>query len=184
MKKNNTIEEAAQAVGCNPRTVRRHLAAGRLPGAFQQRTATGLAWRIPAAALDQLREHLAPQATLCEIETAPPAATPPEQPVAIASHQPTQGADALGSFAAVQVLRVALESQATTIAGQLAALEAAREDALWWRCEALELRETVDRLKGQLATATAELDQLRKRLQVHDRPTMPLDQIRRQLQSV
>lgn len=176
MQTNYTVEQAAQAAGCNPRTVRRHLAAGRLPGAFQQRTATGLAWRIPAATLDQLREHLAPQATLCDVEPEPAASTALAPPPA-----PAQGPNDSGVLAAV---RVALESQATTIAGQLAALEAAREDALWWRCEALELRETVDRLKGQLATATAELDQFRKRLQVHDRPTMPLDQIRRQLQSV
>lgn len=170
MQTGYTVEQAAQAVGCNPRTVRRHLAAGRLPGAIQQRTATGLAWRIPATALDQLRAHLTPQATLCDVEPEPAAST------ALApTPAPAQGPTDSVALAAV---RIALESQAATIAGQLAQLDAARDDALWWRCEAIGLREQLDQARAQLSAAQVELAHLRAIVELHHRPTIPLDQLR------
>lgn len=172
-----TIEQAAAVVGCNARTVRRHLTAGRLPGAYQQHTAHGSAWRIPAAGVDWLRSHLAlevmPGAVEVEVELPAPAPA--------AAIVPTAPAEPGG----VGPLGVAFDTLGR-------ALERAQDDALWWRCEALDARQQLEaarieaeatrgeltRLRQQAAELEATAAELRQQVERHNRPTVRLDQLR------
>lgn len=201
-----TVTQAAAAVGCNPRTIRRHLAAEGLPGAHQQHTAHGPAWRIPAEALDKLRSHLA-------LDVAPGAVEVERVPVEAPDHSQQPGAgqgvgqlDQASQLApALVALRVALESQAAAVTAQARALDQAhqladqaQQDALWWRCEALEARQQLDQVRAQLAAGQVEAAQLRQQfaaveveaaqlralVERHQRPTLPLAQLRAQLAGV
>ena len=170
-----TVAQAATVAGCSPRTVRRHLAADRLPGAYQQRTASGAAWRIPAAALDKLRAHLALDVAPCTIEADAP------QLEADDNHQPQGFQLAAGPFDAGQLGAALVElakQQAVAIGAQAQQVEAARDDALWWRCEALDARQQLDQVRAQLAAAQAEAAQLRARIEHHQRATVPIPRLR------
>lgn len=190
-----TVDQAAEAAGCNPRTIRRHLAAGRLPGAYQHRTAHGHAWRIPPAAVEALRSHLALEVTAGAVEHSPGFAGPVQVEGQAAQPEGVALAVQLDSQAAL----VALASQqAAAIAAQARQVEAARDDSLWWRCEALDLRQQLDQARAQAIAAQVEAAQLRAQLaqvegqaaqlravvEHHQRPTVPIAHLRAQLRAV
>ena len=56
---NYSVKSAADALGIAPRTLRRWITAGEVEGAEQVNTRNGPAWRIPRAALEQLRNRTA-----------------------------------------------------------------------------------------------------------------------------
>lgn len=169
-----SVKAAAHALGVDPRTVRRWITAGQAPGAQQVQTPTGPAWTLPLATVEALRSKVARVVELVpQIEPVHRAQV--EAHLALPPPAPAQGPTDTGALAAV---RVALESQAATIAGQLAQLDAARDDALWWRCEAIGLREQLDQARAELAAAQVELVHLRRIVELHHRPTIPLDQLR------
>jgi hypothetical protein len=172
-----TVAQAAAAVGCNPRTIRRHLAAGALPGAHQQHTAQGKAWRIPGEALDKLRVHLALDVSPGAVEVEPPAAAPPLEHQAHGHQLAPVQLDQAGQLG--QALVALATQQAAAIAAQVQQLEHAREDALWWRCEALDARQQLDQVQGvlehvraQLAAVQVEAAQLRAQLEPQAAPSV------------
>lgn len=57
--KSYSVKACADVLGLAPRTLRRWLAAGDVPGAHQVDGKHGAAWRIPADALDALRNRVA-----------------------------------------------------------------------------------------------------------------------------
>lgn len=186
MLQSYTVKATAAALGVDPRTVRRWIATGQAPGAQQVQTATGPAWMLPLATVEALRSKVARVVELVpQVEPVHPAAqveahqAPAAPPLAV---QLDSQAGQLGAI--LGTLRAALDSQAATIAGQLGQVEAAREDALWWRCEALDARQQLDQVRAQLAAAQVELDQLRAIVGQHSRATVPLGQLRAQLRVV
>ncbi len=175
MHKVYSVEQAADATGCTARTIRRHLAAGRLSGAYQQHTAHGLAWRIPSESLDALRRHLALDVMPGAVEPEPP------QETTAPSQQLAQTDQAHPLAAAWLALRAAVEGQAATATAQARALDRAQEDALWWRCEALDASQRLAAsqaeaatLRDQLTAAQAEAAHFRGIVERHQRPTAPL----------
>ena len=183
MLQSYTVKATAAALGVDPRTVRRWITAGQAPGAQQVQTATGPAWMLPLATVEALRSKVARVVELVpQVEPVHRSPQLEAQPAPLAVHQLDSQAGQLG--AVLTTLRAALDSQATTIAGQLGQVEAAREDALWWRCEALDARQQLDQVRAQLAAAQVELAQLRAVVGHHTRATVPLGQLRAQLRVV
>ena len=199
-----SVKATAAALGVEPRTVRRWIAAGQVEGAQQVQTPTGPAWTVPLAAVEALRSRVArtvePMPQLADppvqVEHSPGFAGPPHaakpEGVALAVQLDSQ-AGQLGAAL------VALASQqAAAIAAQARQVEAARDDSLWWRCEALDLRQQLDQVRAQLAAAQVEAAQLRAQLaqvegqaaqlravvEHHQRPTVPLAHLRAQLRAV
>lgn len=193
-----SVKATAAALGVEPRTVRRWIAAGQVEGAQQVQTPTGPAWTVPLAAVEALRSKVART-----VEPVPQLADPPVQ----VEHSPgfagpSQAAQPEGVALAVQLdsqagqlgaALVALASQqAAAIAAQARQVEAARDDSLWWRCEALDLRQQLEQARAQLAAAQVEAAQLRAQLaqvegqaaqlravvERHQRPTVPLGELR------
>ncbi len=186
MLQSYTVKATATALGVDPRTVRRWIAAGQAPGAQQVQTVTGPAWMLPLATVEALRSKVArlvePVPQVEPVHRSPQVeAQQVQQPAPLAVHQLDTQAGQLGAM--LGTLRAALDSQAATIAGQLGLLEAARDDALWWRCEALDARQQLDQVRAQLAAAQVELAQLRAVVERHTRPTVTLGELR-QLRAV
>jgi hypothetical protein len=81
---------------------------------------------------------------------------------------------------------------AAAIAAQAGHLYAARDHSLWWRCEALDLRQQLDQaraqviagqveaaqLRAQLAQVEGQAAQLRAVVEHQQRPTVPLGELR------
>lgn len=168
LRSSYSVKATAAALDVDPRTVRRWIATGQAPGAYQDQTPTGPTWRLPLDTVEALRTKVAKVAepVLPFVELAHPEASPPPAPLVSAA-----GAS---ETAALAVVRLALDSQASTIAAQQAQVEAAREDALWWRCEALDLRQQLDAARAELASANLELAELRATVDRHHRPTVRL----------
>jgi excisionase family DNA binding protein len=194
-----TVDQAASAVGCNPRTIRRHLAAGQLPGAYQQRTAHGQAWRIPSEALDKLRAHLALDVVPGAVELAEPEPVQPlehQAPPAGQQLAPVQlEHQAAGWIAGLDAVRAVLASQGAAVEAMRGALDRAQDDSTWWRCEALDARQQLeaarvelDQARQQLAAVQLEAAELRQQLATIEaragRATVPLAQLRAQLRAV
>lgn len=195
MLRSYSVKAAAAALGVEPRTVRRWIAAGQVEGAHQVQTPTGPAWTVPLAAVEALRSKVART-----VEPVPQLEDPPVQ----VEHSPGsagqpaqlegQAAKPEGVALAVQLdsqagqLGAALvelaTQQAAAIAAQARQVEAARDDSLWWRCEALDLRQQLDQVRAQLAAAQLEAAQLRAVVEHHQRPTVPLAHLRAQLRAV
>lgn len=183
MLQSYTVKATAAALGVDPRTVRRWITAGQAPGALQVQTSTGPAWMLPLATVEALRSKVARVVELVpQVEPVHSSPQVEALPAPLTVHQLDSQAGQLG--AVLGTLRAALDSQATTIAGQLGQVEAAREDALWWRCEALDARQQLDQVRAQLAAAQVELAQLRAIVGHHSRATVPLGQLRAQLRVV
>lgn len=196
MLRSYSVKAAAAALGVEPRTVRRWIAGGQVEGAQQVQTPTGPAWTVPLAAVEALRSRVART-----VEPVPQLADPPVQ----VEHSPGfaglppqvegQAAKPEGVALAVQLdsqagqlgaALVALASQqAAAIAAQARQVEAARDDSLWWRCEALDLRQQLAaaqveaaQLRAQLAQVEGQAAQLRAVVEHHQRPTVTLGQLR------
>ena len=208
MVRSYSVKATAAALGVEPRTVRRWIAAGQVEGAQQVQTPTGPAWTVPLAAVEALRSRVART-----VEPVPQLADPPVQvehspgfagPPQVEGHAPKPEGVALAvqldsQAGQLGAALVALASQqAAAIAAQARQVEAARDDSLWWRCEALDLRQQLEQARAKLEAANLEAVQLRAQLaqvegqaaqlravvERHQRPTVPIAHLRAQLRAV
>lgn len=191
-----SVKAAASSLNVTPRTVRRWIAAGIVQGAHQVDTPSGPAWYLPLAAVEGLRSRVAIEAQPVEAASrSPQAAQAPDSLAPLA--QPPQF-DSGPLAASLGALHAALASQSATIEAQRHQLdlaqqiaERAQHDSLWWRCETLDARQQLDQARGdvaqlrqQLAAAQGEAAHFRAQVERHQRPTIPLAEIRAQLRIV
>jgi len=169
-----TVRATATALGVHPRTVRRWIAGGQAPGAYQTDTTAGPTWMLPLATVEDLRSRVART-----VEVIPQVELPAPSPAA--AIVPAAPAEPGG----VGPLGVAFDTLGR-------ALERAQDDALWWRCEALDARQQLEaarieaeatrgelaRLRQQAAELEATAAELRQQVERHNRPTVRLDQLR------
>ena len=184
-----SVKATADALDIHPRTLRRWIAAGQVKGAYQVKGKVGPVWRIPADALDALRDRVAR-----DVEPIPPI-----DPVRCDDHSDATDSDARelapsDSFAQA----VALLDRVQAMSDKAAELATERErkaagevaDALRQTIadqgNAIEtLQRTVTAQEGQINTlqglVSAAHDSLREERQAHDATRRERNQLRLKL---
>lgn len=174
-----TAAQVARALSVNPRSVRRWIAAGQVPGARQVDSAAGSTWYVPASSLDQLRSRVAHAAQVVA-PVLPVAAPPVDVPDGSQLAQVPASADSSGG----DVVRALLAHHGAALDALRDQLAHQRDDALWWRCEALDAQQQLAQVRQQLDAAQLDLAQLRAVVAHHQRETVPVGQLRQQLRAI
>lgn len=185
-----SIREAADLLGVQPRTLRRCLLEGKVPGAVQVEGKHGPTWRIPTESLSALRKRAGQQVQQgsSEAEIVARHLGPPSEPVPALGHGAQGGPQAPSSVVPWATLQDLLraeharteaaqrlaESHASTVAMLRQALEQERDEVLRLRCEVLELRQQLDEARGGRPVLRRRGPRLLQAVD-DDRETQPLD---------
>lgn len=180
-----SVAAVADTLGITPRTLRRWIAAGDVPGAEQVQGRRGPAWRVPAAAIDQLRNRCARDAEPLPVVERAPEVRPVELDDAPVS-QPAEQQLAIADSSALLGLIEAVQASAT-VAAERERQASERVSAAWQRTID-DQGDTIAHLRAQLEQAAdalqaereahaltrGELAQAREWLGLRTRPTVPL----------
>jgi len=181
-----SVKASADKLGITPRTLRRWIKAGDGVGAWQEKTKHGDAWRIPADALDQLRNRCAHDVeTVPTIERESAEVQPFEDTAPPANETGVQLAPLDGAGAMLALIEAV---QASTTAAADREREASARETEAWRRTIDDQADTVAHLRQMLelaeqaladerfahADTRREVSLLRTMLGTRTRPTVPL----------